>query len=419
MINKAISPWWTVFAGSCACAVGAGIVAVYTWGIFSKAIAAEFGWDRTTLSLCLTSFLIATGFGTISLGYAIARYGVRGATVAYVTVFSSSLAVIPLLPPLPWAFYAVFAVMGFAGSAATALPYAVAITGWFDRHRGLALGLMVFGSGFGATFAPQLVTVWIRAFGWRSSLLAVAAITAVVPLVGIVCLVREPPSTGAPHPGAPLRTPLRLPKNSRAYVLTRNFWLIALPIIGVSVATFGLLGSMVSILTDRGASGTMAATVLSVAGIGSWIGRLAVGYAMDKMFAPYLTAGVLCLVLCGVCFIASGNTGPWVIFGAALLGLGMGSEADVVAYLVGRYFRFDIYSKVLGAMWVAWAWGGGVGTSIAGLTFRLTHAYSTALGVFGAVLFLSAIIVTRLGPYAYPPEHHEHVPPVASDHAAV
>src|ERR1700730_11010754 len=158
MSDRPISPWWTVFAGSCACVVGAGIVAVYTWGLFSQAMPAEFGWDRSTLSLCLTSFLIATGFGTISLGYAIARYGVRYATMAFVAVFCLSLAVIPALPAPPWAFFAIFAVMGFAGSAATAMPYAVVITAWFDAHRGLALGLVVLGSGFGAVLAPQFVT---------------------------------------------------------------------------------------------------------------------------------------------------------------------------------------------------------------------------------------------------------------------
>jgi MFS family permease len=400
MPDKPISPWWTVLAGSCSCIVGAGIVAVYTWGLFSKAIAAEFGWDRSTLSWCLTSFLIATGFGTICLGYAIARYGVRRSTMAFVIVFSLSLAVIPALPPSPWAFFAVFAVMGFAGSAATAMPYAVAITGWFDAHRGLALGFVVLGSGFGAVLAPQLVTRLIGHWGWRPSLLMVAAITAIIPLIGNALLVREPPTANT----ATDRT-ASAGGGWRSYVLSRDFWLIATPIIGVSAATFGLLGSMVSLLADRGGTATMAAEVLSIAGVGSWMGRFVVGYALDKAFAPYLTAGVLGLVLCGVCLVAWGGTGPWIVAGAALLGLGMGSESDIVAYLVGRYFRFDTYSKVLGAMWVAWAWGGGIGNFVASAVFRATHSYGTALALFGAALIISGVVVCRLGPYAYPAAH--------------
>jgi MFS family permease len=397
MSDRPISPWWTVFAGSCACVVGAGIVAVYTWGLFSKAIAAEFGWDRSTLSLCLTSFLIATGIGTISLGYAIARYGVRYATMAFVAVFSLSLAVIPALPASPWAFFAIFAVMGFAGSAATAMPYAVTITAWFDAHRGLALGLVVLGSGFGAVLAPQFVTRLIGHWGWRPSLLIVAAITALVPLLGNALLVREPPKTtlapngmGRPH------------TSWRSYVLSRDFWLIAIPIIGVSVATFGLLGSMVSLLADRGAPGGRVAKIPSSARIGSWLGRFVVGYTLDKAFAPYLTAAVLGLVLCGVCLVAGGGTGPWIVAGAVLLGLGMGSESDIVAYLTSRYFRFESYSKVLGAMWVAWAWGGGIGNFIASALFRATHTYDTALALFGVALIISAVVVCRLGPYVYP-----------------
>jgi MFS family permease len=398
MPKKPISPWWTVFAGSCACAVGAGIVAVYTWGIFSRAIAAEFDWDRSTLSLCLTSFLIATGFGTISLGYAIARYGVRRATMTFVSVFSLSLALIPALPPAPWAFYAVFAIMGFAGSAATAMPYAVAITGWFDRHRGLALGLVVLGSGFGATFAPQAVTKMIAAYGWHQSLIIVACTTALIPLVGNLLAVREPVAPASVSGRREVRT-----AGWGAYLLSREFWLIATPIVGVSAATFGLLGSMVSLLADRGASTAMAAEVLSIAGIGSWIGRVAVGYALDKIFAPHLTAGVLGIVLVGLVLIAVGGTGAWVGLGAALLGLGMGSESDIVAYLIGRYFRFEVYSKALGAMWVAWAWGGGIGNFVASLVFRSTHSYDATLALFGIVLAISVVVILRLGPYAYPP----------------
>jgi MFS family permease len=399
MRDRPISPWWTVFAGSCACVVGAGIVAVYTWGLFSKAIAVEYGWERSTLSLCLTSFLIATGFGTIYLGFAIARYGVRRSSMAFVAVFSLSLAIIPALPPSPWAFFGVFAVMGFAGSAATAMPYAVSITGWFDSHRGLALGFVVLGSGFGAVLAPQFVTRSISQWGWRPSLLIVAAITAIVPLLGNALLVREPPKNTF--------TPSGLGRQSswRSYVLSRDFWLIAIPIIGVSGATFGLLGSMVSLVADRGAPAVRAAEVLSVAGIGSWVGRFVIGYALDKTFAPYLTAGVLGLVLCGVCLVAWSGIGPCIVAGAALLGLGMGSEADIVAYLVGRYFRFESYSRVLGAMWVAWAWGGGIGNFIASAAFRATHSYDTALALFAVALLVSAVVVCRLGPYAYPALH--------------
>jgi hypothetical protein len=73
-----------------------------------------------------------------------------------------------------------------------------------------------------------------------------------------------------------------------------------------------------------------------------------------------------------------------------------------VVFLLSRYYDYSIYSRVLGAMWICWAWGGGIGTFVAGTGFRITHSYSTGLAIFVAVLLGSAMVIVRLGPYKYP-----------------
>jgi MFS family permease len=108
-----------------------------------------------------------------------------------------------------------------------------------------------------------------------------------------------------------------------------------------------------------------------------------------------------------VASIALGGTSQSLMIGSALIGVGLGSEADLMTYLVSRYFGFEVYSKVLGTMWVAWAWGGGIGTIVAGVTFRWSHSYLTALGIFAVLLIISSIIVLRLGSYVYPPQIHK------------
>jgi len=401
LLTRPISPWWTVIAGGFAVAVGAGIVTAYMWGIFSKAIVAEFHWDRSTPALCLAIFLFATGFGSVSFGIAIARYGVRRSTGLFVALFGITVAAVGLLPNSAPLFYLVFAIMGVSGIAATAMPYAVAITGWFDSQRGLALGLMMIGSGIGAVLAPLLANHLVAHYGWRAGFLIVAAIVTAVPIVGLLFMVREPARPASRPSTRNLQTGTGSP--SPSYVSTREFWLIGIPVLGVSIATIGVLASLlVPLLTDRGFSSEQAAAILSVAGFGSWVGRVGVGYAMDKVFAPYVTAAVLILTLCGVVLVALNDTSFPIMLGAALIGLGLGSEADIVAFLVSRYFHFDIYSKALGAMWIMWAWGGGLGTYIAGVSYDLTHSYNTSLGLFAVILLLSAIMICRLGPYRYP-----------------
>jgi MFS family permease len=392
------STWWIVVAGALGTAVGAGIFMVYAFGILGKALTAEYQWDRSVVQYCLTSFLVATGFGAVLLGNVMNRWGVRKPAMASIALFATAIAGLAVLPASTFLFYGVFAVIGVASVAATAMPYAVSVAGWFDRNRGLALGLVNTGAGIGAALAPQYANYLVTHYGWRGGFLGVALVAGLIPLFGLAFLVREPPIARSPTPAATAASA------RFAYLRNRNFWLIAVAILGVSIAMFGVMGSMVSLLTDRGVSGATVAGVLSAAGVSSWLGRIAVGFAMDKVFAPYVAAFSFALALAGVGLIAFTEAPAPLMLGAALIGFTFGAEGDLVTFLASRYFGMDIYSKVLGALWVTWAWGGGIGTYLVGVSFSATQSYEVALTIFGLVLIASSVAVLMLGPYVVPPE---------------
>lgn len=405
--NPTINRWWIVVAGAMGTAVGGGIVMLYAFGLLAKAFSTEFGWDRSVQAFCLTSYLVANGFGSIWLGSLINRWGVRRPAAAFIALFAASFAAISVLPASPWLFYLVFAVVGLSGAAATGLPYAVAVTGWFDRNRGLALGLVNTGAGLGAALGPHYAS-WLEAnYGWRVGFVGVASLVGAVALFGLLVLVRDPPHmrTARSHSVASKRGPTLIEQLNNP-----KFWLIALPVLGVSIATFGVMGSLVPMLGDRDIDATTIAAVLSTAGVSSWVGRVLVGYTMDRVFAPYIAAITFVLALMGLGFISLAGPGVPLLVGAALVGFTLGAEGDLVTYLVSRYFSLESYSRVLGGIWVMWAWGGGLGTYLAGVTYGATGSYDTSMIVFAAVLILCTIIVCRLGPYLYSPQddrtHH-------------
>ncbi len=395
MNRFSLTPWWAVVAGAIGCSVGAGIFIVYAFGIFATGITRDLGWSRETISFCLTSFLVASGVGSVLLGSLIRRWGVRRPSSAFILIFATSVAALAFLPPSKWLFYANFALMGIGGAAATAMPYAVNLTALFEEKRGLALGLVNAGAGFGATLAPQYASYCETHFGWRLGLMSTALIIGATPLVCMGLLVRDPvpPEDPAEHSAASLwRAILPLLKRSQ-------FWLIAIPVIGISVVTFGVMGCLVPMMSDRGSSPSIIALALSTAGMGSWIGRPLIGYFVDKVFAPRVATVVFYLGLLGVIFVAIGPIGLPILAGAALLGLTLGAEGDLVTYLASRYFGADEYSQVLGLMWVAWAWGGSLGTSTVGVTFHATGGYQTSMLIFGLLLVICVILLRRLGPY--------------------
>lgn len=394
------SLWWIVVAGAFGSAVGAGIFMVYAFGILGKALTSDYGWDRSVVQYCFTSFLVATGFGTVLLGQLIHQHGVRRPAMGYIALFACAIAVLATLPQSQTLFYMVFAIIGIGGAAATALPYAVSVSAWFDHNRGLALGLVNAGAGLGAVLAPQYANFLVNEYGWRVGFLGIAAVCGVVALLGLGLLVRDPPKE---RESGRLAADATRPWFRAPYLRSRHFWIIAICILAISVAMFGVMGLMVPLLTDRGVSGSTIAAVLSAAGFSSWLGRVIVGYAMDKVFAPHVAASCFALALIGVALIGLADSPAPIMVGAALVGFTFGAEGDLVTFLTSRYFSMEHYSKVLGAVWVTWAWGGGIGTYLVGVTYSATQSYEIALTVFGGVLVAASVAVCTLGPYAYPP----------------
>jgi predicted MFS family arabinose efflux permease len=152
------------------------------------------------------------------------------------------------------------------------MPCAVAVSGWFNQRRGLALGLRNAGAGLGAVLAPQYARFLESRFAWRMGFVGIAIAVAMVALSGLLFLVRDPPRIRSIP--TTVRSAISVSAPARAsYLLDRRFWLIAVPILG---ATFGVMGNLVPLLTDRGISVADIAPVLSIAGISSWVGRVSV-----------------------------------------------------------------------------------------------------------------------------------------------
>jgi len=378
--------------------VGVGIFLLYVLSVLMKPMVADLGFDRSVISFSLTCFLATTAIGTVTLGILIHRFGVRGPTFAYLAATVLCIASIPMLPPTPLAFYVLFSAMGVAGAASTALPYSVAIAGLFDRQRGLALAIAGAGGGMAGMVAPQFADFLLSHFGWRQAFAMAAAIMA-LPLVTLLLFVRAAPAVTA---GASANAG-GTDSHASLYLKNRAFWLIASAIFGIGAGTF-VLAILVPLLSDRGLKPSTAAAVLSVAGLSSLASRVAIGWLLDRFWAP-LVASALCLGACvGVILVAYGGASvPTALVGTTLLGVALGAEADLLTYLCSRYFSLPLFSRVVGSMWVLWAWGGGIGSTAAGLAFRATGSYQAAILFLASILVVGAVAVLFLGPYAFPP----------------
>ena len=388
-------PGWRVVAASAAGVyVSFASLFVYTFGILLKPLAETFGWSREGISAGFGVAAMMIAISSPLLGQLFDRFGPVRVILPCLTVFGVAFASLSLLTPNLWHLYAILAVLGMVGNGTAQMAYSRAVSTWFDRHRGLALAVMMCGGALGAMTLPPLAQGLIAAFGWRSAVVALGAGALAIGLPVVALLVRERPATDldrARHAeGATVREGLA----------SRGFWILAAVLFFASIAQNGAIAHLSALLTDRGVSATSAAAAVSVMGGASLLGRLVTGWLIDRYFAAWVSFGLLALAAAGTFLLAGAQSFLVGALGAALIGFGMGGEADVVPFMLSRYFGLRSFATLYGLTWTVYACAGAIGPIIMGQAFDATGSYEVLLTQLSVAMFGVAALMLFAPRYA-------------------
>jgi MFS family permease len=370
------------------------------FNVLGPSLTDEFGWDRLQISSGLSIFTVFDGIGLFALGFLLDRFGIRRVAVPMVAVFGVGIMVLATLTGNLAVFYILCALIGAGAGAATATVYSVVVAAWFGERRGLALGILNVGLGLCGTIMPFLIGGLLGTLGWRGVFVAIGALCAAIPVLMYLFVIRMPADweserRAAGAQGRMAGVPLR------EIVKHRYFWLICASIFLVSAATFGILSQVVSITTDRGIDTAIALSVLSTVSLSSIASRFIVGFLLDRIWAPLLTAIIFLLCGLGVGVLTMSDSVPLLYLGAVLVGLGLGAEGDIAAYIVSRYVPRQSYARVFGIVMFLYAQGGAVGIFILSMSVTQFGSYYPAVWLIIAMVVASAVAVLALGPYRY------------------
>jgi predicted MFS family arabinose efflux permease len=370
MTNDDWRKWSTVVAGVLGSAASCGVISSYVFGLFIKAISAEYGWHRSETTLSITCFYVFVGLGALSLGTIISRWNIRTPTLLFVLVFAGSLASVAILPPSVLLLSILFSAMGFFGAGSNPMPYAIAIAGWFDRNRGLALAIAVSGTGLSSIFMARYANWLMENYGWRGGYVGVALFVAVFGFAALLLFFREPPREVHGERGA----------LSLWQICTRDrtFWILAISIFLISVALLGVVTNLAPILTDKGMTTRQVAALLSLLGGATWASRLGLGLLLDRIHVRLISVAIFLMVATGTVLVLSDIAWSRET-GVLLIGIGMGAEADILTYAVSRYFGPRELGKAIGGVWTSWAWGCAAGVLLGSASFDLFGSYSVAM----------------------------------------
>ena len=165
----------------------------------------------------------------------------------------------------------------------------------------------------------------------------------------------------------------------REALRSRVFWILVVVLFCASIAQNGAIAHLSALLTDRGVAAGGAALALSAMGGASLAGRLLTGWLLDRFFAARVSFMLLATAALGTFLLSGADSLAMGVVAAALIGFGMGGEADVTPYLLSRYFGLRSFSVLYGLTWTFYAFAGAIGPVLMGKAFDVTGSYDALL----------------------------------------
>lgn len=392
----------TTFGAMIGLALGPSVIANLTVSAYIGPIEAEFGWLRSDVSFAFS--LVAYMIVVMSplQGMLVDRFGPRRVVLTSIPLFALSLGAIYFTPNNIYVYYFLWALVPIAGLGLWPLGYLQAVTPWFDRKLGLALGCANAGIGVGSTFLPMLVIgPIIAAYSWRHAILAIAALVLFISWPVVAYCLKEPSAEDAHKRKANHAFGLSFQDSMRE----PTFWMLNLGFFLLGMTATSLVTQQVPLLRDAGWTADETTRLQTTFGFGLLFARVAVGFVIDHVFAPRVmtTVSVGGAIACVLYAVAP----EWGYVSALLIGFLLGAEFDVLAFLIKRYYGYLAYGRVYGVIFGVFYLGSAVGIwgmpKLREMTADLS--YDNGLYAAAAILLASAILMAFMPAYRYAAGH--------------
>jgi MFS family permease len=311
------------------------------------------------------------------------------------TMFGCAIASLALLRSGVWQFYVTCIVLGLVGNGAAHLAYSRSISTWFEQRLGIALALVMVGAGLGAMMLPVFAQAIISRAGWRVAYLSLGCLALLLglPLSWRYVVERE---VGWREASVFVQSGQTWQQGLRSHA----FWIIVAVLFVSSISMNGAITHLSALLTDRKIAPRDAALCASVLGGASLIGRIGVGWLLDRFFGARVALVVSLITAEGIFLLAHANSFLAGSLAAALIGVGAGGEAAITPYLLARYFGLRSFSTLYGLTWTFYAAAGAIGPVILGRAFDSMGSYASLLVTLAVALSLAAAMNLLLPRYA-------------------
>lgn len=344
------------------------------------------GWSRADIALINTSGLIGLGIGSIFMGFAAEKYGIRPIALFGILVAGLSIATASRATEL-WQMYVLFFLAGSLGGGALSAPLMALVGNWFPLGAGLAIGIASAGQALGQGGVPFTGSFLVEALGWRNAMLTQGAITIVL-LLPLAMFVRDSPIT-TQNTEMSEETPSGLPNT----LITA--WL-SLAVIFCCTCMAVPLMHLVPLIQGQGFSAPDAGSVLFVMLMVAIAGRVAFGKLADRIGAvpAWLTASAWQTALV-FGFVMFESLSGFYIY-AIIYGFGYAGVMTTIIVTVRNLTAPARRTSSLGIVFAFAYLGHGIGGWQGGYFYDLTGNYSWTYANAAIAGVINLVIVGTL-----------------------
>ena len=370
--------------------------------VFLDPILDDLGAERGTVSLLYTFGTLAGAVALPFVGRALDRWGPR--VLVVIASAGLALACVWMASVRDLTSLAIgFVLIRGLGQGALGLVSVHAITIWFVRRRGFAIGLAGVGMAAATAFFPLLIEALVSSLGWRAAYAALGGLVVLTILpLGALFFRRDPELYGV-APDA--REPLEPPEGGREEVSmsatqarrTVAFWYLACSVATISALSTGLVFHHFDLMSVRGMDRLAAAGVFVPLAFVSAGTNLLAGIALDKVAPRFVVSAMLVAMtasLVGATLVHGGSL--WVY--GALLGFTQGTMGAVSGTVYASYFGRRAIGGIRGTATTLSVGGAAAGPALLALGQELAGSYVpvlVALAAWPLALAVGALFLRR------------------------
>lgn len=369
--------------------------------LFVLPLQEAFGWSRSEIAYAYNATLVVA-FVSPFFGRAIDRMGTRKIMLIGMVVTALLYGALGAMNGSLLLYYLLSVVIAVVGLSASGLTCSRVVSQSFVRSRGLSLAIARSGLALASAVFPMILFSIISHLGWRAGYWAQGLLVLFISLPAVYFWIGNGRTASAQHT---VRHDSELPKWLHL-LRSRHVWFLCLGAgLGYAPAV-AIMSQLQPLLISKGIDGGDAAALVGLAGVASFVGALVTGSLVDRFWAPGIALLFACGSAAGACLLALNGTldGPVAATAILLVGLGLGAEIDVVAFMVARYFGVQNFSTLYGLAVFFIAVGGALGASLLGVAYDKLGSYDTALFVIAAAFISAGLSYLMLGRYPRPGE---------------